>query len=302
MPDFVAILGPTASGKSALALRLAAAVGGEIVSADAFQVYRRFDIGTAKPSAQERSRVPHHLIDILEPHEEYSAGEFARRAAAAVADVRRRGRLPIVVGGSGLYLRALCTGLNPLPAVPPEVRARRRSQLEAEGLPALRRELERRDPVSAARLAPGDAQRTLRALELLDASGVPWSRWLAAAATERTVPSVLRIGLTLPRHLLYDRIGVRLREMVARGWVGEVEELLAGGLSPSLAAFRAIGYRQLGRHVGGETSLREALAQTALETRRYAKRQETWFRSEGGVHWLAGPEPALSDVVNLLEG
>ena len=179
MPPILAIVGPTATGKSALALELAGALSAEIVNADALQVYRGFDVGTAKPSAADRRRVTHHLLDILEPDEPFSAGEFARRARVAIEEIRGRRRLPMLVGGSGLYLRALIDGISPIPAVDPELRQRLRRRLESEGLGPLRAELERLDPVTAKRLAPADSQRLLRALEVATGTGRPLSAWIA---------------------------------------------------------------------------------------------------------------------------
>lgn len=294
------VLGPTAVGKSALALELAEAFGGEIVSADALQVYRGFDIGTAKPTPEERRRVRHHLIDVLDPAQPYSAGEFARRARAAIGEIEGRGRLPVVAGGSGLYLRALTEGISPVPRGDPEVRAELRRRLDAEGLEPLAAELARLDPETAARLAPGDTQRVLRALEVAVVSGRPLSRWIARQpfGTER-VPA-LKIGLTLPRAILYDRITRRAVRMVERGWVEEVEGLLQQGCRPDAPAFQAIGYRQIAAHVLGERSLTSALEETIRETRRFAKRQLTWFRREPDVEWhdardLTGLIPHLID-------
>lgn len=301
MADYLALVGPTASGKSSLALRLAEQFGGEIVSADAFQAYRGFDIGTAKPTREERERVPHHLLDILDAAAELSAGEFGRRAAAALDEIRARGRLAIVVGGSGFYLEALWRGLAPLPEVPRRTREHWRGRLEREGLAALRRELERVDAATASRLAPGDTQRTLRALEIESSSGVPLSRWVAEPRRPASPLVPLKVGLTLPRAVLYDRIGVRLGRMVERGWVGEVEGLLGRGIDPSQPAFRAIGYRDLARFVRREIDLESALAGAERDTRRYAKRQDTWFRREPDVEWLE-PADARPEVVRgLLE-
>lgn len=287
-PPVIVLLGATATGKSALALKLAEEVagGGEIVNADALQVYRGFDIGTAKPTAAERERVPHHLIDILEPHERYSAGEFARRARAAVADVHRRGRRALVVGGSGLYLRALLEGISPVPRGDREIRRNLRRRAAEEGLDSLYQELRRGDPVTAERLMPGDRQRILRALEVLEISGVPLSEWIRRKPFgDQRLPS-LRIGLTLPRAILYDRITVRVGRMLERGWLDEVRRLLDSGLDPELPAFQAIGYRQLVRHLRGEGPLDEAVEELVRQTRRYAKRQETWFRKEPDVTWF----------------
>jgi tRNA dimethylallyltransferase len=282
----VAVVGPTATGKSRLAMAMAEALGGEIINADALQVYRGFDLGTAKPSPEERAQVPHHLIDILEPHERWSAGEFARRARAALVEISGRGRLPIVVGGSGLYLRALLAGISPVPPGDPEVRAHLRERLAAEGLPALAAELARLDPVTAARLAPGDTQRVLRALEVALASGRPLSAWIESQPFGKESVSAISVGLTLPRGILYDGIARRVARMIERGWVEEVAGLLDRGMGPHLPAFQAIGYRQLALHVLGEWSLDRAVSETVKATRRFAKRQETWFRKEPGVTWF----------------
>ena len=274
-PPVLVLAGPPATGKSALGPALAEARDGEIVNADALQVYRGFDIGTAKPTPEERARVPHHLIDVLEPAERYSAGEFARRARAAIEDVHGRGRRALVVGGSGLYLRALLDGISPIPPGDRAVRRRLRERAETEGLPALYEELRRRDPATADRLPPGDTQRILRALEVVEATGTPLSEWIARRPYgEERLPAV-RLGLTLPRALLYDAIERRVARMIELGWVEEVSHLLAGGLSPAAPAFQAIGYREIARHVAGEWSLERALDETLRATRRYAKPSQT---------------------------
>lgn len=289
-PPVLAIVGATATGKSALALELAEALDGEIINADALQVYRGFDIGTAKPGAEERARIPHHLIDILEPHERYSAGDFARRAAEAIDEIRSRGRLPVVVGGSGLYLRALFEGLSPIPPGDPEVRRRLRERLEAEGLPALAAELRERDPETAARLPPGDTQRILRALEVSLVSGEPLSAYISRQPFGAQRIEAVRVGLTLPRGILYDQIAGRVAQMVQGGWVEEVASLLSRGLSPGLPAFQAIGYRQLVQYLEGTWSLDRAIAETIQATRRFAKRQETWFRRETDITWFSAQD------------
>ena len=239
MPPVVAIVGPTATGKSALALALAEGLGGEIVNADAMQVYRGFDIGTAKPTPAERLRVRHHLIDILEPDEQYSAGEFARRARRAIAEIEGRGALPLVVGGSGLYVRALLRGISPLPPAEPAVRRRLAERLAAEGLEPLRRELAARDPATEARLSAGDTQRVLRALEVVESSGRPLSEWIDRRPFDSEPLPAVRVGLTLPRPILYDRIELRVARMVETGWVAEVDSLLRLGLETSFPAFAA---------------------------------------------------------------
>ena len=289
-PPILAIVGATATGKSALALELAEALEGEIINADALQVYRGFDIGTAKPGAAERARVPHHLIDILEPHERYSAGDFARRARDTIEEIRSRGRLPIVVGGSGLYLRALFEGISPIPPGDPEVRERLRERLEAEGLPALAAELRERDPETAARLPGGDTQRILRALEVVLVSGEPLSAYISRQPFGAQRIEAIRVGLTLPRGILYDQIVGRVAQMVQKGWVEEVASLLSRGLSPGLPAFQAIGYRQLAQYLEGTWSLDRAIAETIRATRRFAKRQETWFRKETDITWFSAQD------------
>jgi tRNA dimethylallyltransferase len=290
MQPVLAVVGATATGKSALAMALAERLCGEIVNADALQVYRGFDIGTAKPSREDRGRVPHHLIDILEPHETYSAGEFARRAREAIDGIQGRGKAPIVVGGSGLYQRALFAGISPIPPGDPQVRRQLRARLQSEGLGALREELARLDPPTAARLPAGDTQRVLRALEVALVSGRPLSSWIAEQPFGTQGIAGIRVGLTLPRSILYDQIAGRVTRMIDTGWREEVAGLLRRGLSPDLPAFQAIGYRQLVRHLEGDGSLEQAVAEIVQETRRFAKRQETWFRKEPDVTWFSGQE------------
>ena len=303
MTETVAILGPTAVGKSDFGLKIAERFDGEIVSADALQIYRGFDIGTAKPTVEERHRVPHHLVDILDPQEPFSAGEFARLATGLIQGIEARGRVALVLGGSGLYLRALLDGISPIPAVQPEVREELQYRLDREGLEPIRRELEALDPITAARLGRGDTQRTTRALEVVLSTGRPLSAWLADDPSGSGPIEALRIGLTLPRAVLYDRISVRVRRMIRAGWVDEVEGLLRRGLSPELPAFQAIGYRQLAAHVRGDISLEEALASTVRATCRYAKRQLTWFRREEGVTWFSveDPDAGFRGVCDYLE-
>lgn len=301
MPQVIAIVGATASGKSAVAMEVAERTGAEIVNADALQVYRGFDVGTAKPTPEERARVPHHLIDILDPEERYSAGEFARRARAAIAEIGSRGHPALVVGGSGLYVRALFEGISPIPPGDPEIRARLRERLEREGLDALTAELARHDPELVARLAPGDAQRVLRGLEVALVSGRSLSSWIAAKPFgSRPLPGV-KVGLTLPRDVLYDRIERRAQKMVADGWLDEIERILASGVPADAPAFQAIGYRQLRRHVAGEWSFEEALDATVRATRRFAKRQLTWFRKEPGIEWspAEGLVPRISQLLSV---
>ena len=302
MPPVLAIVGPTAVGKSALALELAGPLGGEIVNADALQVYRGLDIGTAKPSAEDCRRVPHHLLDILDPREAFSAGEFARRARQAIEEIRGRGRLPILVGGSGLYLRALVEGISPIPPIDPGLREELRRRFDREGLEGLRADLERLDPETAERLAPRDSQRHLRALEVVLGTGRPLSSWTGRAPVGGGSVEAVWIGLTAPRGLLYDRLAVRVGRMLADGWVDEVRRLLASGLTPSAPAFQAIGYRELAGHLAGEATLEEAKERIVRATRQYAKRQMTWFRRQSGVEWFDAGEVTSAAVLRHLAG
>jgi tRNA dimethylallyltransferase len=277
----------------------------EIVNADALQVYRRLNVGTAKPAREDQELVPHHLLDILDPEETFSAGEFVRRARVTISDILDRGRRPLIVGGSGLYLRALIRGLSPIPSVSGGVRRELRARLEREGLASLRRELQELDPRSEQRLAEGDTQRVLRALEVVLATGSPLSSWLEKRPWGADRLPARLIGLTLPRALLYDRIEERVGAMVAAGWVEEVAGLLASGFTGSEAAFQAIGYRQIVRHLNENWPLEEAMADIVRATRRYAKRQMTWFRRETDITWFpAVPRDGLPHAVQrtLLEG
>jgi tRNA dimethylallyltransferase len=298
MEPVIAVVGPTAVGKSGLAMRLAQDLDGEIVNADALQVYRGFDIGTAKPSAEEQRLVPHHLIDILDPDERYSAGAFAERGRQVVEEIRERGKRVLVVGGSGLYVRALLEGIGPLPPSQPAVRERLAARLETEGLEALWDELSQVDPTTARRLPKGDTQRIVRALEVHELSGRPLSDWLAANPFGGQPIGSIRVGLTLSRTLLYDRIASRLGEMMDRGWVAEVSRLLAAWRDPELPAFQAIGYRQLARHLLDDWPLSEATEDIVKATRRFSKRQMTWFRKEPLVAWF---EAGRKDLVEVVE-
>jgi len=276
-------------------MALAERFGGEIINADALQVYRGLDIGTAKPTEDEQRRVRHHLIDVLEPTEVFSAGDFSRRARSAIEEVQSRGAFPIVVGGSGLYLRALFDGIAPLPSSVPEVRIEFEQALEREGSPALWQRLAKIDPPTAERLGPNDSQRILRALEIHALSGRPMSELLAEDPVGHGRLDADRVGLTLERSFLYDRIATRVHQMMECGWVDEVRGLLDAGLDEAAPAFQAIGYRQIAAHVGGRLSLEDAIEETVRATRRFAKRQLSWFRKESEIKWF----PAVPHEVCL---
>jgi tRNA dimethylallyltransferase len=289
-PLLVVILGPTASGKSALALALAETFHGEIVSCDSVAVYRYFEIGTAKPGRQERARIPHSLLDIAEPGEAFTAGEYARQARAAIADIVARGKLPVVVGGTGLYLRALLEGLFPGPRRSEELRTRLRGQAGEHGSQHLHRVLQRLDATAAAQIHPNDTPKLIRAIEVCLAARAPMSDlWRQRGRDPLLGYRILRIGLNPEREKLYARVNRRAAEMFERGLAEETRELLQrfpdlGDATP----FTSLGYKQAVQHLHGEFTRAQAVAQTQQGHRNFAKRQMTWFRREPDVLWLEG--------------
>lgn len=291
----ILLMGPTASGKTELAVGLARGLGGEIVSVDSALVYRGLDIGTAKPSAALRAAIPHHLVDILDPAESYSAGRFRRDALAAMAAVRSRGRVPILVGGTMLYFRALLRGLAELPEADPALRAALDAEAAQRGWPALHADLARVDPPAAARIRPGDSQRIQRALEVWRLTGTPLSELQAAGAARPAGWHFLKLALAPPsRAELHAAIGSRFEAMMKAGFLAEVRALQArGDLHAGLPAIRAVGYRQLWAHLAGECDLEQAIADAVTATRRLAKRQMTWLRAEPGLQWLESAASGL---------
>ncbi len=289
-------------GKTALALDLANHYGAEIISVDSVQVYRHLDIGTAKASPEERRWIPHHLIDIVEPDDNYSLARFITAAAIALKDIQQRGRTALFTGGSGLYLRGLSAGIFELTDADPQLRGqlRRRLQqrLQNEGHDALHAELTRIDPESARRIHPHDLQRLLRALEIFYLSGTSWSEHLrrsrqtALLTTETPI-----IGLVVERDILYERINHRVENMLAQGLVDEVRGLLEQGYDPELSSMQSIGYRHMVAYLSGRYSLKEAKDLMARDTRRYAKRQLTWFRRMKHIHWYL---PEETNKIKLL--
>ena len=280
-----AVVGPTGSGKSALALCLAQQFGGEIVNCDSLQLYRGFDIGTAKTPPGDRRGIPHHLFDVLTPQESYSAGEYAREARKVIAEIAARGRLPIVVGGTGFYLRALLEGLPVLPGRDERLRER---LLERERLRpgSLHRLLTRLEPGAAARIHANDVQKTMRALEvrLLTQQALP----PPAEAQALEGYAVIKLGLDPDRAELQQRLETRTRAMFAHGLIEEVEGLLAQGATGNEKTFEALGYKQALLHLRGVLTLEQAVESTIIETRQYAKRQRTWFRRDPEIRWLQG--------------
>ncbi len=293
----IVVSGPTASGKTALALHLARTLPLEIVNADSLQVYRGMDIGTAKPADSERREVPHHLVDIVDPDEEYNAGRFVADAEEAIRGIRARGNFPLVVGGTGMYIRALLRGLDPLPS-DAAVRAALARRYELEGSDALFAELRAIDPASASAIHPADRVRLLRALEVAAVAGGPPSmlkrRWAGSGGKFR----ILFMAISLERKELYDRIDARVDDMFRKGLVGEVRELLANGYGPNLKPMKALGYRQVVSHLSGALSLSGAVEQTKRDTRRYAKRQTTWLAREPDATWI-GAEGAPAAAAEL---
>lgn len=285
LPPVAVLAGPTAVGKTGAALALARRLGAEIVNADSLQVYRELNIGTAKPTAAERALAPHHLIDVAAPDEPYDAARYGREARAALAALHARGVPPLVVGGTGLYIRALLHGLFDQADIPPEVRRRLRQELARLGPAALHERLASLDPAGAARLHPHDAYRILRALETLEAGGLPLSALHRAHRFPPPPYRILKLGLTLPREELYECIHRRVEAMLEQGWLAEVEGLLRRH-PPDLKPLRALGYRHLIAHLTGRWSWEEALELLRRDTRRYAKRQLTWFRADPEIHWF----------------
>ena len=281
------LVGPTAIGKTALSLRIAAAFDCEIISMDSMQVYRGMDIGTAKASPEEQAQVRHHLLDIVNPDEQYNAARFVADAQAAMTAIRGRGKIPLLVGGTGLYLKALTQGLFEAIAIPPAIRAELRSRLERGEREALFAELAACDPQSAARIHINDTQRLLRGLELFRATGLPWSEHLARQQEQgqKALCAPLLLGLHCERALLYERIRLRTQAMMQQPFRQEVEKLLTKGYSVDLPSMQALGYRHMVRHLAGEWTLTEATETLARDTCRYAKRQLTWFR-HAGICWF----------------
>lgn len=289
-PKVVVILGPTATGKSTLALELARSFRGEIISADSMQVYRLMDIGTAKPPPEVRREVPHHLIDVVWPDEDFSAGLFRRYAEEAISEIVARGKVPIVAGGTGLYIKALTEGLVEGVEGNPEVRRRLKEEAERVGPRGLWERLREVDPQSAARVHPHDLYRILRALEIYHCAGTPASALRERHRFSERPYETLKIGLWRPREALYRRIDQRVEEMIKGGLRDEVKGLLERGYSPELKSMRSIGYREMVEHLQGAYPLEEASRKMKRDTRRFAKRQMTWFKRDPEIHWLSYPE------------
>ena len=291
-PNILVICGPTASGKTALAAALGRRFGGEVVSADSMQVYRRMDIGTAKPTAGETLGVPHHMIDVADPGENYSVARYVADAVPIVDGILARGKLPIVAGGTGLYIDHLVAGRQFAPfEADSGLREALQARVRAEGLPALRRELEKADPDAAARIHPNDEKRTLRALEVWLSTGRTITQFDAEsrALPDRYAPLTIALNFR-ERPCLWARIDRRVDEMMSRGLEGEVRDLLASGLSRGCTAMQAIGYKELAAAILENRPVAEGVEEVKLRSRQYAKRQLTWFRRNKAAHWFTWEE------------
>ncbi len=296
----IAIVGPTAVGKTALAVRLAQVVGGEIVSADSRQVYRGLDIGTAKATPQERAQVPHHLLDVVDPDQSLSLAQYQELAYAAIDDILHRGRIPFLVGGTGQYVMAVIEGWQ-VPRVPPDEALRRRlyAQAEEEGANALHARLRELDPVAASRIDPRNVRRVVRALEVCLRTGQPFS-----AQQKKSPPPyrILIVGLTLPRPRLYARIDARVETMLAAGLEDEVRGLVAAGYGFDLPAMSGVGYGQFAPYLAGEISLEEVARRIKQATRRFVRHQANWFRADDPrIHWFQAEPDPYADVLDLIQ-
>lgn len=289
-----AFVGPTATGKSAAAIALAHALGGEVVACDSTAVYRGIDIGTDKVPEHEQQGVPHHMVDLVEPTDTYSAARYAADAARVIEDIRTRGRVPILAGGTGFYYRALVRGLFPGPARDEALRARLDRVAARRGVTALHRWLSRVDPASAARIQPRDQKRLVRALEVFLLTGKPLTDHFGETASPLAGWEIRATGLNLPREILRGRISRRVDQQFERGVVAEVERLLANGVPRTAHAFSGLVYRQIMEMLGGVRGEAETRALIVQENMRYARRQLTWFRHEPGIHWT---EPAVAHEV-----
>ncbi|KHS53947.1 MULTISPECIES: tRNA (adenosine(37)-N6)-dimethylallyltransferase MiaA [Brevibacterium] len=297
----ITVVGATATGKSDLALDLADRLGGEIINTDSMQFYRGMDIGTAKLPIDERRGIPHHLIDILDVNEEANVQDFQARARAAIADIRGRGLRPILVGGSGLYVRAAVDHME-FPGTDPEARARLEAEVATDRW-MLHQKLRELDPKAAEKITVNDQRRIARALEVIELTGRPFS---AQLPDYQEIEPTIHLGLSMDRAILHERIATRVDLMWEHGWVDEVTRLLGVGLAEGKTASRAIGYAQIQRHLDGELTAAEAKEETTIRTRQFARRQDTWFRRDPRIRWIDGSaadaEQNLATALDVLNG
>ena len=284
-PKIVVICGPTAIGKTTVAIDIAQKINGEIISADSMQIYRYMDIGTAKPASEEQARVTHHMIDIVDPDEHFDAAQFSARARNRVLEIQNRGAVPYVVGGTGLYIKSLIHGMFQSRPVDPAIRERLKAEAEKFGPKYLHQRLTKYDRDTAAKLHPNDAYRIIRALETVEATGKSISDYHREHKFGETPFHVLKIGLTIERDLLYDRINQRVDAMIQDGLLDEVKSLLRKGFSPDLKSMQSIGYRHMLDHLQTRLPWDECIRTMKRDTRRYAKRQLTWFNADSEIVW-----------------
>ena len=280
------IVGPTAVGKTDISIRLAQRIDAEIVSLDSRQIYRQMDIGTAKPTSEQQNTVPHHLVDCVEVNQLFSAADYQRFADAAIEDICRRGKQPLIVGGAGLYFRTLVDGLFEGPAADAEIRSRLERESEEHGATALHERLRHCDPESANRIHPNNVVKVIRALEIYELTGKPISSFQQQWKHSAPRYPFRAFGLCVPRDCLYRRIETRVDQMIERGLIEEVKGLLSGGCPLNCVAMQGIGYKEIVRYLDGMQSLDEAIALLKTNTRRYAKRQLTWFRNDARIQWI----------------
>jgi tRNA dimethylallyltransferase len=295
-PKFVALVGPTASGKSCLALELAQRLRGEIISADSVQVYRGFNVGTAKPSVEERRMVPHHLIDILDPDQDYSAALFRAQADHIIRELHKRNTPIFVVGGTGFYLKVLTRGLFRGPAGNSKLRSALYKKAERDGIEVLHQELQRQDPEAAWRIHPHDRFRIIRALEVFSLGRKPISLFQKEHGFREAHYRVLKIGLHCERDELYRRIELRVDRMMEMGWVDEVRALLNQGYGPGLKSMQSLGYKNIAAYLAGGVNLKEAILLIKRDTRRYAKRQITWFKPDPEIDWFPTNQESFQNI------
>jgi tRNA dimethylallyltransferase len=288
LAPLLVILGPTASGKSSLAIWLAERLNGEVLVCDSTQVYKYFDIGTAKMPLSEQHGIAHHLVDLCEPEQIFTAGEYRRRALQVLEEVTQRKKLPILTAGTGLYLRALLEGLSDAPERSEELRTRMREKAERRGPGHLHRMLTRLDRANASRIAPRDTQKVIRAIEMRILGKKPVSEIQGEGRRSLEGYAVKKIGLSPPREALYTRIKERTESMIRDGWLEEVSRLMSKGISLDAKPFQFIGYSELRSHMNGQLTMESAVQKIQQATRQFAKRQLTWFRKEPAVHWLPG--------------
>lgn len=299
MQKLLVIVGPTAVGKTEISIQLAKQLNGEIVSADSMQIYRGMNIGTAKPDVRERAGVPHHMLDVVDPGQPFSVADFQALARQNIGEIAARGQLPILAGGTGLYIRAVIDPYNFIPADTDwDLRARLGRRAKEAGLPALHKWLSEVDPIAAERIHTNDERRIIRALEVYQTTGQPLSFW-EQQTEKRPLYDLIMIGLNRPRAELYARINQRVDIMLEQGLLTEAQDLLAQGLDESFIASQAIGYKELFAYLRGKESLADATEKLKQGTRRYAKRQLTWFRADRRVHWLqVGENRTAVELVN----